>query len=196
MINTSKTNNYPAFMQVAGVLPSDSNIEFIGVRETKQVIWLQNGCSHYFYDLPIKYFNLLKKAYLKDHKAQRFLTEVADDLSRQIELFTYYVWGELDNEPDIKDGKLSSSENFRDHQNCPSLLWNSKNINIGSHVLTPRQLVIIDLMAKDLPDKSIAQILGIAHKTLDNHKQKLFKALGVNTKYAVLKLSYQNKIVA
>lgn len=197
MINNNiKINNLTPKLPIAGVLPSDNNVEFIGVRKTKQVIWMQNGCSHYFSDLPIQYFNLLKRAYLKDHKAQRFLIQVTDDLSRQIELFTYYMYGELDTTPDIQNGVLSTSENFRDTKNCPSLLWNSKNINIGNHILTPRQIVIIDLMAKGLADKQIADAIGIAHKTLDNHKQTLFKALNVHSKFDILKLSFQHKIVA
>lgn len=196
MINTSKITNLNADPQVAGLLPSDSDVEFAGIKSNKTVIWLQNGCSHYFTDLPLAYFNLLKKEYLKDHKAQRFLKQVAPELLRQVELFTYYNWGAADSTPDIKNGQLMPCENFRDNPNCPSLLWESKYINIGNHILTPRQLVIIDLMAKDLPDKGIAATLGISPKTLDNHKQKLFKDLEVNTKLAVITKAFQYKVVA
>ena len=196
MINNPKITQFTPTPQVAGVLPNDSNIEFVGVRQTQQVIWLQNGCSSYFTDLPVKYFQLLQRAYSKDHKAQRFLKEVTSDVSRQVELFTYYMYGDLDTTPDILNGELSPSENFRHHTNCPSLLWNTKTINIGDHILTPRQLVIIDLMARDMPDKAIASTLGISPKTLENHKSKLFKAVGVHSKYALLKASFQHKIVA
>lgn len=196
MINNDKGINYLHNPQIAGMMPGDPNIEFVGVRKTKQVIWLQNGCSHYFTDLPVQYFNLLKSAYNKDHKAKRFLESVTNDLSRQIELYTYYVYGQVDTTPDIQNGKLGMSENFRDTKNCPSLLWESKNINIGSHILTPRQLVIIDLIAKDLPDKAISQILGISIKTLDTHKSNLFRAVGVNTKVALMRLAVVYKITA
>lgn len=194
--NRCKTKDFNSNLQVAGVFPGDANIEFVGVRKTKKVLWMQNGCTRYFSDLPMKYFTLLKAAYQKDHQAQRFLKDVTPDLSKQVELFTYYMWGDLDTTPDIIDGQLMPCENFRDKANCPSLLWNSKNINIGNHILTPRQLVIIDLMAKDMPDKAIASSMSISPKTLDNHKQQLFKSLGVNTKYAVLKLCFQYKIIA
>ena len=183
--------------QIAGLMPNDSGIEFGAFPKTKQVYWLQNGCNHYFSDLPIQHYNLLKNAYLKDHKAVRFLSGVTDHLARQVELFTYYMYGALDATPDIdKFGNLAASENFRDTRNCPSLFWNSKNINIGSHILTPRQLVIIDLIGNNLPDKAIASFLGVSHKTLDFHKHKLFKAVGVFTKMELLKLSMQYKIVA
>ncbi len=195
MNNTYKTKEMPAYRQIAGVMPNDSNIEFAGVRKSKTVIWLQHGSSHYFSDLPTEYYDLLKKSYLKDHKAVKFLSIVTDIQHRQVELYTYYMYGELDGTPDIENGKLASSENFRDIKNCPSLLWNSKNINIGNHILTPRQLIIIDLIGNDLPDKAIAAALGVSQKTLDFHKANLYKAVGVKTKTALLKLSIQHKII-
>ncbi|WP_044403373.1 LuxR C-terminal-related transcriptional regulator [Lacinutrix sp. Hel_I_90] len=196
MINTGKFTTLNQTAQIAGVMPSDNNIEFIGVRKTKEVLWLQNGTNHYFSDLPLQYFQLLKSAYLKDHKAIRFLSSITECLKRQIELYTYYMYGDVDTTPDISEGRLSPSENFRDTKNCPSLLWNSKNINIATHVLTPRQLVIVDLIGKDLPDKAIAATLGISHKTLDFHKCNLYKAVGVNTKTALLKMSIQYKVIS
>ncbi|WP_299012030.1 LuxR C-terminal-related transcriptional regulator [uncultured Polaribacter sp.] len=196
MINNSEITNFSPNPKIAGLMPYDSNIEFVGIRKTKQVLWLQNGSNHYFSDLPVEHYNLLKTSYLKDHKARRFLEAVSDHLPRQVELYTYYMYGEVDSTPDISNGKLAPSENFRDTRNCPSLLWNSKNINIGNHILTPRQLVIVDLIGNNLPDKAIASVLGVSHKTLDFHKSNLFKAVGVSTKMELLKLSIQHKIIA
>ncbi|MDO6813792.1 helix-turn-helix transcriptional regulator [Tenacibaculum soleae] len=196
MINNSKITTFSRNPQIAGVMPNDNNIEFVGVRETKQVLWIRNGSTRYFSDLPIQFFNLLKTAYLADLKAVDFLSNVTDKLNHQVELYTYYMYGELDSTPDICNGKLSTSENFRDHQNCPSLLWNSKNININNHVLTPRQLIIIDLIGSNEPDKAIASFLGISHKTFDFHKSNLFKAVGVTNKMQLLKLSLNHKIVS
>lgn len=196
MINNVKITNFKAYPQIAGLMPNDSNLEFIGVRKTKQVLWMQNGNNHYFSDLPLYYYTLLKNAYLKDHTAIAFLSEVSDKLRTQVELYTYYMYGSLDATPDIKNGKLAPSENFRDSRNCPSLLWDSKNINIKSHIFTPRQLVIVDFIADNLPDKAIAAALGVTTKTLDFHKSRLFRALGVTTKTELLYLSIQYKIIA
>lgn len=196
MINMSKITNSFNNNPIAGLLPNDNSIEFYGVRQTKQVIWLQNGCSRYFQDLPVQFYALLKTAYLKDHKAQNFLKEITSHLPRQVELFTYYMYGELNPTPDIINGVLGPAENFRDKEACPSLLWDSKTMKIGTHELTPRQLLIIDLMAKGLADKQIAPIMGIAVTTLDNHKQNLFKSINAYSKYDVLRLAFQSKILA
>lgn len=196
MLTQCKTTTFTPHNQIAGVMPNDSNIEFVGNRQTKRVLWLQNGATHYFTDLPVKYFTLLKNKYLKDFKAQRFLSEITSDFNRQVELFTYYMYGDLDSTPDIEDGKLSESENFRDSRNCPSLLWNSKNINIGSFVLRPKHLVIIDLISKDMPDKAIAAALNISIKTLDFHKSVLFRILNVHSRTALLKLAIKYRVVS
>lgn len=195
MINVSKSTNLSAIQQIAGALPSDNNVEFIGVRNSQEVLWLQNGTHRYFADLPVQHFTLLKKAYLKDHKAVDFLSKVTEDINRQIELYTYYLYGGVDSTPDISNGKLAPSENFRDTPNCPSLLWDSKSINIDTHELTPRQIVIVDLISKDLPNKAIAAALKISHKTLDFHLAKLFRAIGVSTKLALLAMCFQNQVV-
>tara|TARA_B110000967_G_scaffold202527_1_gene241536 strand:+ start:1649 stop:2242 length:594 start_codon:yes stop_codon:yes gene_type:complete len=192
-----KTTNFSPIPQIAGLMPNDSAIEFIGDRKTKQVMWMQNGSNHYFTDIPIEYYLLLKKAYLRDPKAVWFLSSVTPHLNLQVELYTYYMYGEADSTPDIKNGKLSASENFRDSRNCPSLFWNSKNINIGSHILTPRQLIIIDsILIQNLPDKAIASVLGISLTTLDFHKAKLFKAIGVTNKMELQKLALKHKVIA
>ncbi|WP_370407946.1 helix-turn-helix transcriptional regulator [Tenacibaculum dicentrarchi] len=196
MINSSKSTIFSTTPQLAGVMPNDNNIEFVGIRDTKRVLWIQNGHTQYFTDLPIKFFNLLKSAYLADFKAVEFLSKVTENLHHQVELFTYYMWGDLDSVPDIKDGKLGNSENFRDQQNCPSLLWNSKNININDHILTPRQIIIMDLIGENAPDKAIAAVLGISHKTFDFHKANLFKALCVHSKMELFKLAFTHKIIA
>ncbi|WP_281980490.1 helix-turn-helix transcriptional regulator [Tenacibaculum mesophilum] len=196
MINRGKTTNFNELPQVAGVLPGDHNIEFFGVRKTKQVLWIQNGSTRYFKDLPLEFYNLLKEAYLTDEAAVSFLQKVTTKENTQVELYTYYMYGDLDCTPDIVNGKLGESENFRDKRNCPSLLWNTKNININNVVLTPRQLMIIDLVGQNLPDKAIAAALDISIKTFDFHKKKLFNLLRVDSKMDLLKLSIKHKIVA
>lgn len=46
--------------------------------------------------------------------------------------------------------------------------------------LTPRELEILQLTAKGLEQKQIAEILGISFATVVEHRKKLFKKLGVH----------------
>lgn len=195
MINANKTTELTPNPQIAGVMPNDSNIEFIGIRETRTVLWLQNGCSRYFKDLPEKHYQLLNNAYKSDQTAVSFLSQITASEKRQVELYTYYMYGSIDNKPDISNLILSVSENFRDSQDCPSLKWESKRITIDDYELNARQIFIIDAISDDQPDKVIASMLGISQTTLDFHKKNLFEATGVHTKTALLKKAIQNKII-
>lgn len=46
--------------------------------------------------------------------------------------------------------------------------------------LTPRELEVLQLAAKGLEQKQIAEILGISFATVVAHRKKLFKKLGVH----------------
>jgi DNA-binding CsgD family transcriptional regulator len=195
MINTYKSNQNAPTPQIAGLFPSDESIEFAGIRDTKKVLWLQNGNTHYFKDLPFKYFNLLKEAYLQDDKAIAFISKIHKHVTDQVELYTYYMYGDLDSTPDIENGKLSESENFRDKRNCPSLLWNKKQMTIDNYILTPRDLVMIDLMADDYKDAVIAESIGVSHSYYDQLKRNLFTYTKTETKTALVLKAKDQKVI-
>ena len=97
--------------------------------------------------------------------------------------------------PDIENGVLSDCENFRDQKNCPSLLWNYKNIKIDNYILTPRELTMIDYMAADYKDSVIAGAVKVSVSHYDGIKRKLFKATNTQTKTSlVLKAKHQKVI--
>jgi hypothetical protein len=195
MINTSEITQNKITRQVAGLLPSDFNIEFIGNRDSKKVLFLHAGQTHYFSDLPLKYFNLVKNRYLKDHQAFAFISQIHEDLKDQIEMYTYYLWGDLDSIPDINNGVLSDCENFRDQRNCPSLLWNSKTITIDNYILTPRDLAMIDMMADDYKDSVIAGAIKVSVSHYDGLKRKLFIATKTQTKTALVLKAKDQKVI-
>jgi hypothetical protein len=145
--------------------------------------------------LPLKYFNLVKNKYLKDHQAFAFISEIHENLKDQIEMYTYYLWGDLDSIPDINNGVLSDCENFRDQRNCPSLLWNSKTITIDNYILTPRDLAMIDMMADDYKDSVIAGAVKVSVSHYDGLKRKLFIATKTQTKTALVLKAKDQKVI-
>lgn len=195
MINTCKINEISTAPQIAGLFPSDNSIEFVGNRETKKVLWLQNGSNRYFLDLPAEYYNLVKNDYLENQDAMAFCSSIHKKLKDQVELYTYYMWGDLDNTPDIKDGKLSECENFRDKRNCPSLLWNSKNITIDNYILTPRDLMMIDMMADGFIDTVIAEAIGVSVSYYDQLKRNLFKYTKTDNKTSLVLKAKDQKVI-
>jgi DNA-binding CsgD family transcriptional regulator len=195
MINNSKITQNLLPPQIAGLFPGDNSIEFFGNRKTKTTMWLQNGTANYFNDLPAKYYQLVKNEYLKNTKAVAFISAIHAELKDQVNMFVYYIWGDLDATPDIKDGVLSASENFRDSRNCPSLLWNKKNITIDNYILTPRDIAIIDLMQDDLIDAAIADAIGISHSHFDSLKRKLFSYTKTHSKPSLLLKAQTQKVI-
>lgn len=193
-MNNHLNKNTETLQLVAGILPTDSNIEFAGVSETKQVIFLQNGTCKYFSELPDKYKCLVKTRYIEDTKAFEFLNSITPDIERQVELYTYYLYGDLDTTPDIENGVLQEPENFRDCEKCPSLLWN-KDLTINGKALDAREIMITDMFGKDMPDKAIAAALNLSHPYLNQLKGKLFKKVGVTTKTAYVALAIKEKVI-
>ncbi|EKF56207.1 LuxR family transcriptional regulator protein [Galbibacter marinus] len=194
MSKTIEKNAAEQFM--AGVSPKDSNIEFIGVKSTKTVLWLQNGKTKYFKDLPPHLFELLQNSFLKDPQAMNDLQNV-ETMERKVELYTYYMYGDLDSIPDISKGRLSPSENFRDNKNCISQHWASKEITIDGVRMNNRDITILDSISQDFPDKAIANILGISMSTFNWHKQNLLHKTNCATKVALaIKAQNQKVLVA
>jgi DNA-binding CsgD family transcriptional regulator len=199
MIKYSKNNENFRNPQIAGMLPGDSGIELMGikVKGKKTTLWMQNGCTHYFTDLPSKIYNLIKTAYLLDHKAVEFISKIHIELKDQVELYAYYMWGDVDDTPDILNGVLAPSENFREKRDCPSLRWNAKNITIDTYILTPRDIVMIDMMAdcNDYIDAVIAEAIGVSHSHYDTLKRKLFTYTNTHSKHALLLKAKTQKVI-
>lgn len=193
MINKHKITNLTAPGQIAGLHPSDENIEFIGVIETQQVLWLRNGNAHHFKDLPRWAYQICQYQYLNDKTAVDQLTRLDISPERQVELYIYHLYGAADAKPDLKDRALQPSENFRHQKNCPSLEWISKDITLDGNPLTNRQIKILDLILLDKPDKAIASDLGIQQSTLDYHKNKLYSLANVCTKTGLIIKAYNQK---
>ena len=194
------TKNLPTSQSLpSGVALNDHNIEFVGVKPTKSVIWLQCGNSHSFDNLPTTIYIALRDLLSTDIAAVKYLSdnypEHLDNLPRLVELYTYYMYGDLDYTPDVIDGVLQPCENFRDTSDCPSLNFTNKYIDIDGVHLSKRDLVIIDDCIAGLPDKMIAHKLNIAHSTFDFHKRNLLKKIGADSKTDLIVKSFNNKVV-
>lgn len=187
MINIpDKSTTITGPAKVAGLHPSDSNIEFIGVTKTLQVLWMRNGNTLPWQFLPKDVYRKCQQLYLSDASALEHLGNLNLSLDRQIELYIYHLYGDVDTTADFINGKLQPSENFRHVANCPSLNYDNKWITIDGIPLTARDLKIIDLIKKDTPDKAIAAELEISQSTFDFHKRNLMQKVGVKSKTNLL----------
>lgn len=199
----NKTTTTPEIPQhlIAGIdLRNPNDVEFIGVRKNKTVLFLQGGQVKPFSSLRREYFNLLLDCLNDDEGALLFFSnhenKTGEKLSidRIVEIYTYYMWGDLDHTPDIITGVLQPSENFRDTFNCPSIEFTNKQFTIDGETLNKRDLIIIDMSARECLDFEIASVLDIRESTLDGYKTKLLKRTGCASKLGLVIKSYQNHL--
>ena len=187
---------------VAGLnLRNPNDVEFFGILKNRTTQFLQAGRVHYFSQLRPKYYVLLLNKMYTDKPAIEYFKQleihtcIKISTTRKVELYTYYLYGSLDHKPDIVDGVLQSSENFRDCPLCPSLSFTGKEMTIDGQRLTLRDLTIIDMSARECTDFEIADKLGICLSTLDFHKRNLFIKTRTQTKLGLVSKSYKNQIL-
>lgn len=181
MINNNKITTKTPTAQIAGLHPGDSNIEFFGVHETEQVLWMRNGNVLPFQFLPKWAYRICQEKYLSDKPAIEQLQKFTQNPERQVELYIYHMYGDLDATPDLLNRKLTPSENYRHSKNDPCLEWDYKWITLGKTVLNKRDIKIIDLMLEDKSDKVITAELGVSKSTFDFHKKNLFTKAKVHS---------------
>jgi len=65
----------------------------------------------------------------------------------------------------------------------------------GTRGLTPRETEVLAAMVEGLPTKSIARRLGVAFKTIENHKIRIFEKLGVRTHAQAVSVAIHHGLV-
>jgi len=189
MKNKSTTSLQHSQHLIAGLLPEDSNIEFFGCREKLEVKFTQNGKTHDFHELSSQDHSTLMNAYNMNHEAQNVLQAYKENgkfvsRARQLELYTYFMYGGTDTNPDIVDGKLQEPENYRHTRDCISL--NFKPIKLNGNPLKKREIFMLDEMLEDHINLHIAMKMGISESTFAQHDAELKKKAGVESKPGLL----------
>ncbi|WP_300434039.1 LuxR C-terminal-related transcriptional regulator [Christiangramia sp.] len=192
---TTTSNTFPQQIFAGINLKNSNDVEFVGIKKTKTVVFLQNGSVKPFKNLQNDYLQLILDSFNGDEGSRPYFEGLDVPLLRKLEIYTYYMWGDLDHTPDIINGVLQPSENFRDCTNCPSIKFSNKEFTVHDEVLNERDLTIIDMSLKEETDIAIASRLNIAVKTLDSYKTKLFKKMGgVQSKIGLVSASYQHRL--
>lgn len=178
----------------AGLLPGDFNTELVGDPATRKVYIICNGRQLPFATLKPEKKATLYAQMLSDDKAMADLQHLHP--TDAMEEYAFCLYGQADHKPDfLPCGSPAPSENFMCSDNCRCLSWQTKNITLMGHKLTPRQVEVTRLLASDKPDKAIAAELGITESTLDIHKKKLFSKAGVQSKTGFVRRAIKQKVI-
>ena len=66
--------------------------------------------------------------------------------------------------------------------------------SVNIEVLSNREIEILKLISEELSGVQIAERLNISHHTVETHRKSLFRKIGVNSTYALIKYALQNGI--
>lgn len=181
---------------IAGIdVNNDTDIEFIGIRKNRTVQFLLAGTVYTFCELENKYYQMLLDKFLSDAPAVEYFSQSELPEKRKVEIYTYALYGDLDHRPDIKNGVLQPSENFRDSEDCFSIGFSNKTFTLNGETLNERDLIIIDMSARECTDYAIADRLNIALQTLDSYKTKIFRKVGCQSKLGLVSQSYREHLI-
>jgi DNA-binding CsgD family transcriptional regulator len=198
MKNKSTTSLQHSQHLIAGLLKQDCGIEFFGIPETMEVQWLQKGKVHSFKKLTPGNYAILVNAYISNPEARKHISCMVDkngsfiSLARQVEIYTYFMYGGLDGNPDLVNDELQEPENYRHSRDCISLKF--KKIKLNGSPLKPREVQMIDLFMEDDKDDVIAEKMGIAVSTYNQHKKELFTKTGLHTKTAIAVAAVRQRV--
>ncbi len=179
----------------AGTL--EGNYEFY--EENDNVFFMNNQGKHSFEELDVLQLNILRDD-LDAHP--RALNAIENQLGITNPIYQLKQWaicnfGNFDNKADLTaDGVI-----IHEHVNCekrgickfegiicqPLLVKNGK--------ITPTEIKIIKLIARDLLDKQISDMLGIALNTMAVHSTNIKKKIGCHSKAGITAYAYQNNLL-
>ncbi|MFC6859184.1 response regulator transcription factor [Zunongwangia atlantica] len=193
----------PTAQIIAGINPNlPADIEFIPAGEGLKVSCLQGGRIYPFKELEAPLFMMVANKYNTDRGAKLFIKALRNKQGKQysfpeqVEIYTFYMWGAVDGKPDIKNGVLQPSENFLTGGQCPSMDFDHKHIEVDGNIINSKDVKIIFMAAKDLPNKAIADELNISIRTLEYHLTRLYRKVGAFTRTGLVNAAYQHKILA
>ncbi len=66
--------------------------------------------------------------------------------------------------------------------------------SVNIEALSNREIEILKLISEELSGVQIAERLNISHHTVETHRKSLFRKIGVNSTYALIKYALQNGI--
>ena len=69
-----------------------------------------------------------------------------------------------------------------------------KKPELTSNVLTDREQVVLDLLAKGASNKDSAKTLNISTRTIETHRRNIKKKLGLNTTSALIRFAIDSEL--
>jgi DNA-binding NarL/FixJ family response regulator len=89
----------------------------------------------------------------------------------------------------VQEGKIYLSNNIN------RIIINSLNFPDEDRLLTDREREILKLIAREFPNKKIAEQLFISERTVETHRKNIFRKTKTNTLVGLIKFAYANNLI-
>ena len=175
---------------------SDSNYEFY--EKDGEIYFLQNGKEFRFEEIDIDFLNMIQADLEHHQKALHGMIECGiTNTIDQIKRWAICNFGDFDNHADLTcDGVIVHEHvkcKYRGSCTYEGVICLPVEAPFG--VITPRELQIIKLVPMDLPDKIIADKLGISLNTVNVHISNIEKKIGCHSKAGITAFAYQKNLL-
>lgn len=174
----------------------DSNVELFS--HNGEAMATHEGKVKFLFELPIHFIETIE-ADLEANPSANMALELAGFSSRAEKLKKYATcrFGNFDNAPDFKDGKLTNSEHYNcGHRgNCSMEGVVCGSIWINGRVISPFEVRMIEELATEKTLPVIAEDLKISMNTFETRKKVLFEKLNVQSRAKMVAVAYEKRIL-
>ena len=168
-------------------------------------IYVSNGIPECLYkgdcypwpNFPEEIIEDLKAELSKDYKALKglYILGIADP-DEQLGKYTFCHFGDFDKVPDrTADGTFNPEYWDCGQRPClaDGLLCHIPEVPCGN--LTPHETKIIRLVAQDLPNKTIADCMGVTLHTMNREVKNITRKINCSTKSGIASFAGRNNII-
>lgn len=166
---------------------SDANMEIFAFNG--ELHFIKNGKKHSIDELDVADLAIFRDLLDNDQKALHCIEEIGIlNPIEQIKQYLFCNFGSFDERADLTSEGITIKEYWecgkRGRCQFEGRLCSLPSGRYGQ--LTPREIEVIKLIGEDIPDKMIADRLGIAFNTVCAHRMNIEHKLDVHTKVGIV----------
>ncbi len=179
---------------------------FIGLKKSECESFVEDGILYHIcagnitqgLDMPVELLQLRKEELKNDHEAQISLNNLfVIGTNERLLQFCKCRYGGYDKTPDTT---TNNNNNTPDYWNCGYRGKCKEEFNLCRPVMAANgrlfraEIEVIKLIAQDLADKQIADILKVSNNTIHTHRYNITKKIGCNSKNGIVAFAYEKGI--
>lgn len=169
------------------------------VDKQNRLVTIYSGVVYFDLDMPDIIYQLRKKELRDDVDAQHSLYRMGIfDIQQMVLQFCKCRYGGYDSTPDTLVHGTSGSKpdywNCGKRGNCKEEFCLCRPIITENGKLSPAEIRVLKLIAEDLADKQIADILQVTENTIHTQRYSLTKKIGCASKNGLVAFAYENGI--